>query len=104
MNDLLEQLRAGLKNETAQQQVSVDVAQNVKRHVDLLSQHLLQHLAKEESQCMPLVKKHLSKDEINDLVGKIMGKRSSDIMGQILSLAVRNLPPTEREEMVWLCA
>lgn len=65
-----------------------------------LSQHLMAHLEKEENQCMPLVVKHLSRSEIHDLVGKIMGKRSSDIIAQIMSMAVQNLDDSDRREMV----
>jgi hemerythrin-like domain-containing protein len=45
-------------------------------------QHLMVHLEKEETQCMPLVVKHLNKEEINDLVGQIMGKRSSETIAE----------------------
>ncbi|KAG7365296.1 zinc-ribbon domain containing protein [Nitzschia inconspicua] len=68
--------------------------------VKTLNQHLMVHLEKEEKQCMPLVLKHLSKSEIHDLVGKIMGKRSSDMIAQILTMAVQNLNETDKEEMV----
>jgi len=37
-----------------------------------LMRHLLVHLDKEETHCMPLVAQYLTKSEINDLVGKIM--------------------------------
>ena len=49
---------------------------------------------------MPLVVKHLNKEEIHDLVGKIMGKRSSDQMYNIMTMAVQNLSPEDREEMI----
>lgn len=65
-----------------------------------LSHHLMAHLEKEEQQCMPLVVKHLSKSEIHDLVGKIMGQRSSDTIAQIMTMAVQNLNEADREEMV----
>jgi hypothetical protein len=68
--------------------------------VKTLNQHLMVHLEKEEKQCMPLVVKHLSKSEIHDLVGKIMGKRSSDMIAQILTMAVQNLNEADKEEMV----
>lgn len=68
--------------------------------VKTLKQHLLVHLEKEEKQCLPLVVKHLSKSEIHDLVGKIMGKRSSDMIEDILTMAVQNLKEDDREEMV----
>ena len=55
---------------------------------------------KEENQCMPLVVKHLSRNEIHDLVGNIMGKRSSDLIAQIMTMAVQNLTRDEREEMI----
>mmetsp|Transcript_2117 Transcript_2117/g.3255 ORF Transcript_2117/g.3255 Transcript_2117/m.3255 type:complete len:767 (+) Transcript_2117:61-2361(+) len=65
-----------------------------------LSNHLFKHLEKEEVQCLPLVAKHMNKEEINELVGKIMGRRSSDMMGKILTMAVQTLPKSEREEMI----
>ena len=68
--------------------------------VKTVKQHLMVHLEKEESQCLPLVVKHLSKSEIHDLVGQIMGKRSSDMIEDILTMAVQNLKETEREDMV----
>ena len=68
--------------------------------VKTLNQHLMVHLNKEEEQCLPLVVKHLSKSEIHDLVGKIMGKRSCDMIAQILSMAVQNLNEADKEEMV----
>jgi len=68
--------------------------------VKTLNQHLMVHLEKEEKQCLPLVVKHLSKQEIHELVGKIMGKRSSDMIVDILTMAVQNLKEADREEMV----
>jgi zinc finger-like protein len=65
-----------------------------------LMHHLIAHLDKEETHCMPLVAQYLTKTEINDLVGKIMGKRSSELMSQILTLAVQNLNEQDRDEMV----
>jgi len=76
------------------------ISQSLEAQTSILSQHLLQHLEKEENHCIPLVKEHLTHDEINDLVGRIMGKRSSDVMIQILNLAVNNLPEDDRESMV----
>ena len=65
-----------------------------------LMRHLMTHLDKEETHCMPLVAQYLTKAEINDLVGKIMGKRSSELMSQILTMAVQNLPEADRDDMV----
>lgn len=76
------------------------ITQSLEHMTSILSTHLFQHLEKEETHCMPLVKKHLNRGEINDLVGRIMGKRSSDIMMQILTLAIQNLPEEDRHEMV----
>ncbi|CAJ1966697.1 unnamed protein product [Cylindrotheca closterium] len=77
-----------------------EVMQQLNNHVKHLSRHLQQHLEKEENQCMPLVVKHLTKDEIHDLVGKIMGKRSCDMIAQIMTMAVQNLGEAERAQMV----
>jgi hypothetical protein len=77
-----------------------DTMKEIQSLVKTLNQHLLVHLEKEEKQCMPLVVKHLSKAEIHDLVGKIMGKRSSDMIAQILTMAIQNLNESDKEEMV----
>jgi hypothetical protein len=76
------------------------IAQDISERTKLLSQHLMTHLDKEEQQCLPLVIKHLSKSEIHDLVGKIMGKRSADTIAQIMTMAVQNLDESDRMEMV----
>lgn len=77
-----------------------DLARILSDHTRRLSQHLMAHLEKEETQCMPLVIKHLSKSEIHELVGKIMGQRSADTIAQIMTMAVQNLDQVDREEMV----
>jgi hypothetical protein len=76
------------------------MARNIRERTKLLSQHLMTHLEKEETQCMPLVVKHMSKSEIHELVGQIMGKRSADTIAQIMTMAVQNLDEADREEMV----
>jgi iron-sulfur cluster repair protein YtfE (RIC family) len=89
------------KNETMEDGESVDyIMKEVQALTKKLSHHLMAHLEKEEQQCMPLVVKHLSKSEIHDLVGKIMGQRSSDMIAQIMTMAVQNLNEADREEMV----
>lgn len=101
MDVLLSKLRAKLSNYKQEETIPLhELSISLSNLTSLLIHHLLQHLQKEEEQCMPLVKKHLSKDEIHDLVGKIMGKRSSDIVQQILSMAIQNLPNKEKDEMV----
>jgi len=77
-----------------------DLAQMLLKGTRNLMRHLMTHLDKEETHCMPLVAQYLTKTEINDLVGKIMGKRSSELMSQILTMAVQNLPEADRDEMV----
>ena len=100
MDKLLNSLRSGLIDSSKTASIA-DVIEAMKSHTDSLAQHLLLHLEKEESHCMPLVETHFSTDEINDLVGNIMGKRSSDIMSQILGLAVNTLPEQDRKEMIF---
>lgn len=53
------------------------MARDISDRTKLLSQHLMIHLEKEETQCLPLVVKFMSKSEIHELVGNIMGKRSA---------------------------
>ena len=115
MDELLRKLREGLlannnnnnnnnnaqNSNTRQDDTSIhDMAQGIQKMTSSLMQHLMVHLQKEETQCMPLVVKHLNKEEINDLVGKIMGKRSSETIANIMSMAIENLEETEHEEMV----
>jgi hypothetical protein len=96
MDELLAELRHGIV-------AGISIKDMVKAIDDLalsLSKHLYAHLEKEETQCMPLVVKHLTKSEITDLVGQIMGKRSSDTIAQIMTMAVQNLNENDRNEMV----
>jgi len=104
INELLKKLKMHLKSFD----FSVKVIEEVRTMVSMLStytgrmaRHLKAHLAKEEESCLPLVEKHLDTREIHDLVGSIMGKRSSQMMSQILSLAVQNLPQNERVKMMF---
>ena len=76
------------------------VAYKIRESTRILSDHLMHHLEKEETQCMPLVVEHLSKTEICDLVGDIMGRRSADTIAQIMTMAVQSLPENERQEMI----
>lgn len=76
------------------------MANQIFERTRVLTDHLMKHLEKEETQCMPLVVKHLSKAEIHDLVGNIMGKRSADTIAQIMTMAVQSLPENERQEMI----
>jgi len=72
----------------------------LREQTDALTEHVAAHLIKEETQCLPMVQKHLSKAEISTLVGNIMGKRSAQVMSQILKLAMLSLPPLERMDMM----
>jgi len=110
MNCLISKLRERLSNEESVDDSSNNASSKGSQVYELsraltdlmsvLCSHLLKHLEKEEVQCMPLVRKHLSNQEINDLVGLIMGKRSSNQVNQILTMAVENLPINRRDEMV----
>ena len=101
MDGLLKKLRSRLVQPSGSSSDSLDeLMQTIHDLTKKLSQHLMAHLEKEEKQCMPLVVKHLTKAEIHELVGKIMGKRSSDLIAQIMTMAVQNLEEADREEMV----
>lgn len=99
MDELLTQLHDGLIEEQKPGSIQ-DMVRAIDDLALSLSKHLMTHLEKEETQCMPLVIKHLNKTEINDLVGQIMGKRSSDTIAQIMTMAVQNLNEADRNEMV----
>ena len=120
INEMLSKLREELskrrhvlQKDGKQQAAAVDVETDTANNVSLqktaqlllegtgnLMHHLIAHLDKEETHCMPLVAQYLTKTEINDLVGKIMGKRSSELMSQILTMAVQNLNDQDRDDMV----
>jgi hypothetical protein len=100
MDNLLTKLRSSLLQQRQVGDSVDDTMHAIHSLSKTLSTHLMAHLEKEEIQCLPLVKKHLSKSEIHDLVGKIMGKRSSDMIAQIMTMAVQNLNEADREEMV----
>ena len=84
----------------ASKESASDVAKQLLKSTKSLRHHLMKHLDKEEQHCMPLVAQYLTKEEIHTLVGHIMGKRSSELMSQILTMAVQNLKESEREDMV----
>ena len=113
MDDLLRQLREGLFREDRDGDTNAtdlgassklrsldEMLKSIHDMTNTLSKHLMAHLEKEEKQCLPLVVKHLSKSEIHDLVGQIMGKRSSDMISEIMTMAVQNLNQTDRLEMI----
>ena len=101
MDRLLTKLREcmGQHEHFAKQPVD-KVMRDIGEHTRALSKHLMDHLEKEETECMPLVAKHLTKQEIHDLVGQIMGKRSADTIAQIMTMAVQNLDEADRMDMV----
>ena len=99
-DELLTKLRHGLVNSDAQNLANHEIAKAIQKLTASLLQHLLTHLEKEETQCMPLVVKHLTKPEIHHLVGQIMGKRSSETIAQIMAMAVQNLNDADREDMI----
>mmetsp|Transcript_22397 Transcript_22397/g.49762 ORF Transcript_22397/g.49762 Transcript_22397/m.49762 type:complete len:760 (+) Transcript_22397:292-2571(+) len=98
IDNQLSNLRDALSG--AAKESASDAAKQLLKSTKNLRHHLMKHLDKEEQHCMPLVAQYLTKDEIHSLVGHIMGKRSSDLMSQILTLAVQNLKESEREDMV----
>lgn len=114
MDNLMKKLRDGLiprsqeegsetKSSTQDLDLRRELIQTAEALKDLthtVSKHLMDHLEKEEFQCMPLVVKHLSKSEIHDLVGQIMGKRSSDMISEIMTMAVQSLNQSDRLEMI----
>jgi len=107
MDTLLTKLREVLVRQRQSEKPAIsstivvdDMARDISERTKMLSQHLMTHLEKEETQCMPLVVKHLSKVEIHDLVGQIMGKRSADTIAQIMTMAVQSLDEADREDMV----
>ena len=65
-----------------------------------MTSHLNTHLLKEETECMPLISQTLTQAEMTELVGDIMGTRSSSQMREIMTLAVNELPRDEQEAMV----
>lgn len=72
INELLSTLRVELQKGMARDNTLQQAANMLLEGTKKLMHHLLTHLDKEETHCMPLVAQYLTKHEINDLVGKIM--------------------------------
>ncbi|CAM9556797.1 unnamed protein product [Discosporangium mesarthrocarpum] len=62
------------------------------KKTDEMCQHLFAHLDKEEESALPLIRQYFTVQEMRVLVGKIMGKRPSELMQAILSMVMKNLP------------
>ncbi|CAN0349187.1 unnamed protein product [Ectocarpus fasciculatus] len=60
-----------------------------------MCRHLMTHLDKEEESALPLIKHYFTGPEMGALVGKIMGKRPTELMQTILSMMINNLPEEE---------
>jgi hemerythrin superfamily protein len=72
INELLSHLRSELLKSKSDGSSLERAARGLLDGTKKLMHHLLTHLDKEETHCMPLVVQYLTKSEINDLVGKIM--------------------------------
>lgn len=78
INELLSKLRVELLKDKSGSEHDSELQHAAQMLLDgtkKLMMHLLIHLDKEETHCMPLVAQYLTKSEINDLVGKIMVSR-----------------------------
>lgn len=58
------------------------------------------HLDQEEKVVHPMIQKHLSTEEIEVMVGQIMGYRNADMMEIILKMMVRNLSKEDKDYML----
>lgn len=84
--------------------------EDVKNRLELLSEielqaeraclHLLAHLDREETSALPLIKEYFTPIEMESLVGRIMGKRPSELMKSILGMMIKNLPPEDVGSMM----
>lgn len=93
---LLHQLQACLDNKDARLAVALEAEQAIEN----AAKQLLDHLQKEETQVLPCIQRCFSHDEMAQLVGQIMGHRSSEIMQTILGMMVQHLSSSEREQML----
>mmetsp|Transcript_10790 Transcript_10790/g.14059 ORF Transcript_10790/g.14059 Transcript_10790/m.14059 type:complete len:540 (+) Transcript_10790:274-1893(+) len=73
-------------------------------HVALLIEKLrsvvMLHFRKEEEELLPLLVTHFTKEELIELVGKIIGERSGELMQQFIAVLSRGLPPNDRDKAI----
>ncbi|CAM9778753.1 unnamed protein product [Chrysoparadoxa australica] len=96
MSKLLEEARNSCHDKIA----CLAIMKQLQKQTDCTLTHLMQHLDKEESEALPLIRQYFSADEMADLVGRIMGKRPSQLMQTILVMMAKNLPPEEVGKML----
>ena len=63
-------------------------------------ENFLQHLDREEAIVHPLIQNNMSHEEMEHMVGLIMGHRSSEMMEVILKMMVRNLSEEDKDFML----
>lgn len=93
---LLCQLQSCLEDRDMRRRVALEVEVSIEK----ASKQLLDHLEKEETQVLPFIQRCFTQEEMAQLVGQIMGHRSSDIMQTILGMMVQHLSAIEREQML----
>ncbi|GAX24341.1 hypothetical protein FisN_4Lu600 [Fistulifera solaris] len=96
INQLLLQVSEAIDKNKIFSDAFQQLARDLEVKMRALLQHLRDHLDKEETYYIPIVKEKLSVSEVNDLIGQIMGRRSAATMANILDLALENLHGAER--------
>ncbi|CAM9406827.1 unnamed protein product [Choristocarpus tenellus] len=91
MQELFTDLRSSRQNLSDR----MGLLEGLKNKMDEMCEHLFTHLDKEEESALPLIKHYFTPQEMETLVGKIMGKRPSELMQAILAMIIKNLPPEE---------
>ncbi|CAM9389253.1 unnamed protein product [Ectocarpus sp. 6 AP-2014] len=92
----MQEVLTGLRN-TRHSSVTerLEVVNGLGKKADEMCRHLMTHLDKEEESALPLIKHYFTGPEMGALVGKIMGKRPTELMQTILSMMINNLPEEE---------
>mmetsp|Transcript_1220 Transcript_1220/g.1908 ORF Transcript_1220/g.1908 Transcript_1220/m.1908 type:complete len:716 (-) Transcript_1220:66-2213(-) len=93
---LLKELRAARK----EPKIRAELLKKLESQTVNSFHFLKKHLQKEETSALPLIKEFFSAVEIEVIVGKIMGKRSSELMKTILSMMIKNLHPGDVGQMM----
>eukprot|EP00903_Cladosiphon_okamuranus_P018702 g17215.t1 len=92
----MQEMLTGLRN-TRNSSVPerLKVVAGLGKKTDEMCRHLMTHLDKEEESALPLIKHYFTGPEMGALVGKIMGKRPTELMQTILAMMIKNLPAEE---------
>mmetsp|Transcript_87377 Transcript_87377/g.247990 ORF Transcript_87377/g.247990 Transcript_87377/m.247990 type:complete len:545 (+) Transcript_87377:697-2331(+) len=97
----MEKVLVDLSNSPAGSPRRLELLAKLENHTSEAANHFYVHLEKEENSALPLIQKVFTNEEMQQLVGDIMGRRPAELMTSIVTMMLRNLD--HEESSVMLC-